>query len=136
METYTYLKGWQDNKQCSLKKFDFSNRTKKVEWRKYILWKKVHVLGKINVNERWILYLNVAYEQTHWPIIKLNIFLWNNKTKYCIVIKYLKIIQELWVLVNSTDKIFDGCIRDLIFNLRLHQKPRESISYRKLYRFD
>ena len=30
LETYTFLKGRQDNKLCSLKKFDFSNRTKKV----------------------------------------------------------------------------------------------------------
>ena len=30
MEIYTFLKGRQDNKWCSLKKFDFSNRTKKV----------------------------------------------------------------------------------------------------------
>ena len=29
LETYTFLKGRQDNKWCSLKKFDFSNRTKK-----------------------------------------------------------------------------------------------------------
>ena len=29
METYTFLKGRQDNKWCSLKKFDFSNMTKK-----------------------------------------------------------------------------------------------------------
>ena len=30
METYTFLKGRQDNKLYSLKKFDFSNMTKKV----------------------------------------------------------------------------------------------------------
>ena len=30
LETYTFLKGRQDNKWCSLKKFDFSNRTKKI----------------------------------------------------------------------------------------------------------
>ena len=29
METYTFLKGRQDNKWCSIKKFDFSNKTKK-----------------------------------------------------------------------------------------------------------
>ena len=28
----------------------------------------------------------------------------------------------LWVPVNSTNKIFDGCIRDLRFNPCLHQK--------------
>ena len=27
-----------------------------------------------------------------------------------------------WVLVNLTGKVFDGCIRDLRFNPRLHQK--------------
>ena len=27
-----------------------------------------------------------------------------------------------WVLVNLTDKVSDGCIRDLRFNPRLHQK--------------
>ena len=36
MKTYTFLKGRQDNKWCSLKKFDFSNRTKKVRQREYI----------------------------------------------------------------------------------------------------
>ena len=35
MKTYTFLKGRQDNKWCSLKKFDFSNRTKKMGWREY-----------------------------------------------------------------------------------------------------
>ena len=29
METYTFLKGRQNNKLCSFKKFDFSNRKKK-----------------------------------------------------------------------------------------------------------
>ena len=33
LETYTSLKGRQNNKLCSLKKFDFSNRTIKVERR-------------------------------------------------------------------------------------------------------
>ena len=28
----------------------------------------------------------------------------------------------MWIPVNSTGKISDGCIRDLRFNLRLHQK--------------
>ena len=28
----------------------------------------------------------------------------------------------LWVLVSSTGKVFDGCIRDLGFNPSLHQK--------------
>ena len=27
-----------------------------------------------------------------------------------------------WIPVNSTGKIFDGCIRDLRFNPRLHKK--------------
>ena len=30
--------------------------------------------------------------------------------------------SELWVPVSSTGKISDGCIRDLGFNPRLHQK--------------
>ena len=30
LEIYTFSKGKQDNKWCSLKKFDFSNRTNKV----------------------------------------------------------------------------------------------------------
>ena len=30
--------------------------------------------------------------------------------------------NEGWVPVSSTGKIFDGCIRDLGFNPRLHQK--------------
>ena len=33
----------------------------------------------------------------------------------------MKFKQE-WVLISSTGKIFDGCIRDLGFNPRLHQK--------------
>ena len=37
LETYTFLKGKQDNKWCSFKKFDFSNRTKKVKQREYFL---------------------------------------------------------------------------------------------------
>ena len=36
METYTFLKGRQYNKLCSLKKFNFSNMTKKVRRREYI----------------------------------------------------------------------------------------------------
>ena len=35
LETYTFLKGRQDNKLCSLKKIDFLNRTKKVRWKEY-----------------------------------------------------------------------------------------------------
>ena len=35
MKTYTFLKGRQDNKWCSLKNFDFSNRTKKMGQREY-----------------------------------------------------------------------------------------------------
>ena len=30
--------------------------------------------------------------------------------------------KKWWVLVNSISKISDGCIRDLEFNLHLHQK--------------
>ena len=41
MEIYTLLKGRQDNKLCSLKKFDFSNRTKKVGRREYNFLKTV-----------------------------------------------------------------------------------------------
>ena len=37
LEIYTFLKGRQDNKWYSLKKFDFSNMTKKVRWREYYL---------------------------------------------------------------------------------------------------
>ena len=36
-----------------------------------------------------------------------------------IVFKY---VSMMWVLVNSTGKVSDGCIRNLGFNLRLHQK--------------
>ena len=36
METYTFLKGRQYNKLCSLKKFNFSNMTKKVRRRECI----------------------------------------------------------------------------------------------------
>ena len=35
LETYIFLKGRQDNKWCSLKKFDFSNKTNKVGRREY-----------------------------------------------------------------------------------------------------
>ena len=35
----------------------------------------------------------------------------------CIDLKKL-----MWVPVSSTGKVFDGCIRDLEFNLRLYQK--------------
>ena len=31
-------------------------------------------------------------------------------------------IYILWVPINSTSKVSDGCIRDLGFNSRLHQK--------------
>ena len=31
-------------------------------------------------------------------------------------------IYILWVSINSTSKVSDGCIRDLWFNPRLHQK--------------
>ena len=54
METYIFLRGRQYNKWCSLKKFDFSNKTKKSEiegvlkcldeWLKYNKRKKL---------ERW-----------------------------------------------------------------------------------
>ena len=37
METCTFLKGRQNNKLYSFKKFDFSNRTKKVGQKEYIL---------------------------------------------------------------------------------------------------
>ena len=30
--------------------------------------------------------------------------------------------RKLWIPVSSTDKVSDGCIRDLRFNPRLHQK--------------
>ena len=48
METYTFLKGRQDNKWCSLKKFDFSNRTKKVGRKEY---KKTGDLGKEGIDK-------------------------------------------------------------------------------------
>ena len=36
---------------------------------------------------------------------------------------YIYICREVaWVSVSSTDKVFDGCIRDLRFNLQLHKK--------------
>ena len=35
LETFTFLKGRQDNKRCSLKKFEFSNRTNKVGRKEY-----------------------------------------------------------------------------------------------------
>ena len=34
----------------------------------------------------------------------------------------LNLLLELWVSVNSTGKVSDGCIRDLGFIPRLHQK--------------
>ena len=34
----------------------------------------------------------------------------------------IKVRQYKWVLSNSTGKVFDSCIRDLKFNLQLHQK--------------
>ena len=37
MKTYTFLKDRQDNKWCVLKKFDFSNRTKKSGQSEYFL---------------------------------------------------------------------------------------------------
>ena len=37
-------------------------------------------------------------------------------------IMYIKVPKILWVPINSTDKVSDGCIRDMGFNLRLHQK--------------
>ena len=36
---------------------------------------------------------------------------------------YRYIYIYMWVPVSSTDKVSDGCIRDLGFNFRLHQKP-------------
>ena len=33
-----------------------------------------------------------------------------------------KSITKQWVPVSLTDKVSDGCIRDLGFNPRLHQK--------------
>ena len=33
-----------------------------------------------------------------------------------------KFKNKQWVPVSSTDKVFDGCIRDLGFNSRLYQK--------------
>ena len=33
-----------------------------------------------------------------------------------------KKVKKKWVPVSSTDKVSDGCIRDLGFNPRLHQK--------------
>ena len=42
MKIYTFLKGRQDNKWCSLKKFDFSNRTKKMGRREYYLLFSIH----------------------------------------------------------------------------------------------
>ena len=53
LEIYTFLKGRQDNKWCSLKKFDFSNRTKKLRWREYFL---------CHINDR--LYYHVILKKT------------------------------------------------------------------------
>ena len=38
------------------------------------------------------------------------------------IIIYYFIKVSPWVPVSSTGKVFDGCIRDLGFNPRLHQK--------------
>ena len=32
------------------------------------------------------------------------------------------ILKEIYVLVSSTGKVSNGCIRDLLFNPRLYQK--------------
>ena len=46
-----------------------------------------------------------------------------NKSTICILSLTMKQVNYyLWVLVNSTGKIFDSCKKDLGFNFRLHQK--------------
>ena len=45
-----------------------------------------------------------------------NVQTWNTK-----IIDYLKRIF-MWVPISSTDKVANGCMRNLRFNPRLHQK--------------
>ena len=58
METYTFLKGKQDNKWYSLKKFDFSNRKNKVRWREYIFSKPLN-LSRSNSKKKTLINANI-----------------------------------------------------------------------------
>ena len=50
MKTYTFLKCRQNNKWYSLKKFNFSNKTNKMERKKYIKWHVNLQLGPLAVS--------------------------------------------------------------------------------------
>ena len=52
-------------------------------------------------------------------LIMNHIYICKEKIKWIVE---LKIDAREWVPVSSTGKVFDGCIRDLRFNHRLHQK--------------
>ena len=78
MEIFTFLKDRQDNKWCSLKKFDFSIRTKKVGRREYFItmfsiFNKISCIqidSKTNIRlDLWIL-----FGGTNWYICRASLF--------------------------------------------------------------
>ena len=90
METYTFLKGRQDNKWCFFKKFDFSTRTKKVGWKEYLIL----VLNYKSTNQIFPIYFGAKEEiffisKLHTPnefwthnLMQL-VYLWRRDAKLC-----------------------------------------------------
>ena len=50
-------------------------------------------------------------------------FLFFERKKFYNKILFFNCWNKMWIPISSTGKVSDGCIRDLRFNPRLHQKP-------------
>ena len=116
METYTFLKGRQYNKWCSLKKFDFSNRTNKVGRREYIL-KFLFVILLVLVifisiilGTIWYCY-NCVY--TLWVLI------WES-TQAQVETRILGLQRILYLLFGGLNLVYRSYIR-LITNQVMHK---------------
>ena len=59
------------------------------------------------------IYIKIIYSIYDWHFQLLS---------YLEVYVIYQILKYTWVPVSSTDKVSNGCIRDLEFNLPLHQK--------------
>ena len=110
METYTFLKGRQDNKWCSLKKFNFSNRTKKMGRREYIF-----------VELYYFIFVKLCYFEFG---LKCMYFSWSVKNLFSRWMLYFCWTILFWIWVEDLKYMhcFLGCKKnyfymDVIFNI-------------------